>query len=916
MPILVRYYCCFLLFYSLHSFTQQQVSDEIAIILKNNVDTKEISDQEKLDQLLLLLSKQKKTVVTPEMGELLATIGKQYYITKQNKQAILYFKKAIQIQLKYKENSLKELNKTRHNLAWMYAYEGLDKERYQILQEIIKDNGSDKYTFNAKIDTAVLDANKGDFYLGIAKLNVLLTQYDAIDKVVKIRTVIVWIYGKMYENVFSSKRNSDLQIVKKHHQEIEKNFYKTNLSEDILYKAYNNLAIVYDAFGDLETALDLYLKVKKYYQVEDDVYKKLSVLNNIGLLYAKQKQFKLAHNTYKEIINKAEDASQIATAYDNMGYFLQDSSAEKKLFYFKKAIQILLDKENVPFALPTLEEIRNSDYQQDMLVFLVDLAYFYVAAYKETKAKDFLFQAKTTLYRIDELVSLLRYESNTEESKLFWIEKGVNTYLLAVEVCYYLNLPEEAFYFMEKNKALLLQEKIKTFQAKLAFEIPKKIQEREYRLHYELVALEKLFQQNTAHKEVKEKYASKSEEYRIFMDSLQTNHPQYVQLKKGIETFPLHKIIQTTTTQNTSFITYILNEKDGYGIFCSNTETLFFKIDDVANLQNKLLSLKQYMKEPLLNKEEIKHFKSVNYAVFKALFPFKNADLKIKNKNLIIAPDEALSNLPFEALLTSKDEFSKNYLIQNTAISYLQSFSVLEKIKQHHTIPEKKILAIIPENFKNKKLQPLLLSKETSSLLKEYNSVTFFSNAEATKENFYNHSSHYEIIHLNTHAGIDSVTQTPWIAFYDDKMILDELYGLNSLADLVILDACKTNDGEFASGEGVLNLSRGFFYNGSKSVLASLWNVNEKAGNEIIQNFYSGIATGETKIKALQNAKKKYLNSHQLAELLPYYWASFTLTGTTNKLSLHKTNRSIPIIITVVILLFLIVFIIRRNKTK
>ena len=49
------------------------------------------------------------------------------------------------------------------------------------------------------------------------------------------------------------------------------------------------------------------------------------------------------------------------------------------------------------------------------------------------------------------------------------------------------------------------------------------------------------------------------------------------------------------------------------------------------------------------------------------------------------------------------------------------------------------------------------------------------------------------------------------------------------------------------TGEGILNLSRGFFYNGSQSVLASLWNVNEKSGNAII--FQPGLSWRRGRVK-------------------------------------------------------------------
>jgi hypothetical protein len=598
LSVAIKYLCCILFVCSCGLFAQSKLTQEMEVLLIESKE-KEVTDEVLLQQLLTLLTKQDKTSTTAEMGNLYATIGKQYYKNANNTKAIVYLKKAIQIQKKYKKEALEVLNKTRNNLAWIYSYEGLDKERYQVLQEIINDGGTDKYTFNAGIDSAVIEANKGDFYAGLSRLNVLLTKHNEIDQEIQLRAAIIGIYGKMYENVFTSRKQSDLQIIKKHQQIIEKKIDATSLDKALLYTAYNNLAIVYDAFGDIETALQLYQKVKAYYILQEETSKRLTVLNNIGFLYAKQGKHIQATNCYKEVIALSDDLAQIATAYDNMGYFLNNISAQKKIPYFQKAIQILVENKENAFAIPSLETIRNSGYQQDVLIYLVDLAYHYVEAYKEAKSKKYLLQAKETLYRVDELVSLMRYESNTEQSKLFWIEKGVNTYMLAVEVCYFLNLPSEAFYFMEKNKALLLQENIKTFQAKLAFEVPKQLREREYKLHYEVLALEKQFQQNSNDVQLKQNYATKNKEFKIFMDSMQQKYPKYVQLKKGIETISLNKVIATNVNTKSCFITYILNEKEGYGIFCSEKEKIFFynrKLKKYIFLNKKVHFLSKYKK--------------------------------------------------------------------------------------------------------------------------------------------------------------------------------------------------------------------------------------------------------------------------------------------------------------------------------
>ena len=205
-----------------------------------------------------------------------------------------------------------------------------------------------------------------------------------------------------------------------------------------------------------------------------------------------------------------------------------------------------------------------------------------------------------------------------------------------------------------------------------------------------------------------------------------------------------------------------------------------------------------------------------------------------------------------------------------------------------------------------KSIKQLLDFRSTKSLLKK----------KATKSNFLKEIYNYEIIHLNTHAGLDAVTKEPWIAFRDKKMSLKEMYGIENQASLVVLDACKTNDGTLALGEGIINLSRGFFYNGTQSVLASLWNVNEQSGNTILKLFYKNLQRGETKSKALQLAKVDYLKSHDKTKILPYYWGAFTLTGNTESIKLQVNNyMNLLISIGIAFLLFIIFLQIKKKWT-
>ncbi|MBU2438314.1 MAG: CHAT domain-containing protein, partial [Acidobacteria bacterium] len=79
--------------------------------------------------------------------------------------------------------------------------------------------------------------------------------------------------------------------------------------------------------------------------------------------------------------------------------------------------------------------------------------------------------------------------------------------------------------------------------------------------------------------------------------------------------------------------------------------------------------------------------------------------------------------------------------------------------------------------------------------------------------------------------------------------------------------------------EGFFGLPRAFFLNGAKSVLASLWRVNDKATSVFMDTFYRYLSGGEQIEEALRLTKIKMIKTPYKH---PYYWSSFVLNGCFN----------------------------------
>ena len=148
--------------------------------------------------------------------------------------------------------------------------------------------------------------------------------------------------------------------------------------------------------------------------------------------------------------------------------------------------------------------------------------------------------------------------------------------------------------------------------------------------------------------------------------------------------------------------------------------------------------------------------------------------------------------------------------------------------------------------------------------------------------------SRYRIIHLATH-GIMNLSH-PELSGIVFSMVnengrpengyvgLNEIYGLNLPADLVVLSACETGIGKQIRGEGLIALTRGFMHAGAERVVASLWKVDDRATSELMSEFYKEMLVNKRKpAAALRAAQLKLYDRNPMRK--PHFWAGFVLQG-------------------------------------
>jgi CHAT domain-containing protein len=118
------------------------------------------------------------------------------------------------------------------------------------------------------------------------------------------------------------------------------------------------------------------------------------------------------------------------------------------------------------------------------------------------------------------------------------------------------------------------------------------------------------------------------------------------------------------------------------------------------------------------------------------------------------------------------------------------------------------------------------------------------------------------VLHLACHGFVDARTPgRTGIALSpteqdDGYFTIADALELDLDADLVVLSACETAQGEMRAGEGIESLARAFLYSGARGVVASLWQVDDRAAARTMELFYRAwLEEGRPPARALREAK-------------------------------------------------------------
>lgn len=671
-------------------------------------------------------------------------------------------------------------------------------------------------------------------------------------------------------------------------------------------------------FGSLYSLLgEDYLDESEYYYLKNIPLLKVSKskivrgrnFTDIGHLYNLQRKDSAKYYLEKGIEELEGNLTEITYGYQTyVQYFLWKKEFEKAVSTIDKALK--MNSLNISENSISKLELFETTNKTILLLLLKEKVQSYLEIYRKTENQKFLELSIKELVLYDNLINVLN--NNLEEStKLFWRKEASQAYLYGAYAAHLLGDSGKAFIFMEKNKALLLSEGV--LRNTEFANLPRKISLQETTYQKKIYQLESKLVKDEDNTVLQDSLFMAKQRYNQYIDSLKSVYPKYFARKTNVDQISLAKV-QQELGEKDAILSYVWNDFDRdteliIGLISTKDQAKTFKIQNTQEVREQLKYYRKLISEPFTTEEERVSFQKVAHQLFFNLLPNEELRTMAQNKNLTIIPDGDLQNIPFESLITEAN--SNQYLILNGNVNYSYSYSFLKHNEKVQRKTDGLFIGYSPSNFEELSLSNLTNTEvEVQAINSELEGIIRLQDS-ATKEDFLQHSGNSKIIHLATHADVGN---NPWIAFSDEKLELHELYTYRNNADLVTLSACNTSLGELAKGEGVLSLARGFFYSGSKSVVSSLWEVNDKSTSEIMTSFYKNLKEGQTKSEAINNAKRTYLSSHSLSEQSPYYWSSFILIGDAGTIDI--SSNMLLYLLAILGILSLISFVFYRKKTK
>ncbi|MDM8567664.1 tetratricopeptide repeat protein [Candidatus Halobeggiatoa sp. HSG11] len=740
-----------------------------------------------------------------------------------------------------------------------------------------------------------------------------------------------------------------------------------------------NLGIIYNQFGQYDKALEHYLAALDIQSATGDQHRIANNLSNIGVLHYNLGQtdkaigYLLQALTVRHKINdkhgKAVDLSHLGAAYANLKLrskakrSFQDALAIRRDIGDKRGESIELaniaaiyaDKKQYQEALEnfqaalTIDKELGNQFGTAIIQANIGLIHHQLGdnelAHTNLQAANLitvntdkqwyvqrgLATVELTLNNITaaidnyelaiEHIETLRAKLDKKTNRLSFMQNKLYVYdeyitLLQTQHQKYpnKNYDRKALEVFERKQGRVFLEEIGKSGATRFARIPTGIIQREQLLIDKITQLKNNSQF--------EKVAELRVEQQSLQQEIKLKYPDYYALK-----YPQpvsSEILQQQVLRDDELIlVYAVMEDDTILWVIGKQQFAMFNLSLGANKLNEDVN---YMRDVILNR--LPEIIEEGHPLYQKLIPEAAQKMLLSAKTIYIVPTGALYALPFESLVTNDKQV--NYFIQNHAIVYLSSASVLKVLRdsKRKIEPNKKLLAFADpayteceEDADDRSVKSRSLAQLRGSAFREVmgavcfprlpetaneakSIAAFFSDTDsivylgdkANKAmvldlNKAGDMSNYRYLLFALHGllpnEIKGLAQSSLVLADTDTngfLTMADTFNLQLNADFINLSACNTGGGKRVKGEGILGLTRSFMYAGTQAIGVTLWSVESASAENLSVGIFANLKAGKTTAEAIRQIKLKMIagEANEIHYRHPFYWAPFVMYGNGN----------------------------------
>jgi len=702
----------------------------------------------------------------------------------------------------------------------------------------------------------------------------------------------------------------------------------------------NNIGNVHAAQGDYAQALEHY---QKSLRIRDEIGDREGIsesLNNIGNVHEAQGDHAQALERYQKSLRIREEIGHregISDSLDNIGKVLEaQGDYAQALERFQKSLRIREEigyREGISESLNNIGKVYQAqgDYAQALQFAerVVDLAQrlgspdlLQQALTTEGKAYVALGQPGRARQSFDAAIASVetlraQIAGGEQEQQRFFASK-ISPYYAMIELLIAQNNPGGALNYAERAKARVLLDVLSSGRVNITKAMTVEEQEQERHLNDQLVAFNsQLYREKLRPHPDPTRLAALEDQLRrarldfeAFQINLYAAHPELKTRRGDALPLRLEEVGALLPDAGAALLEFVVADRKTYLFVLTRSATVGVSVYPLEIKQQDLADRVERFRQMLSTSDN--RFLKPAREIYDLLIKPAAAQLQGKTR-LLIVPDGALWELPFQVLRTARNR----YLIDDYTISYAPSLTVLREMIKAHRMKDARSLAaprLLAMGNPAIGAQPLTRAEAASmavafdplpeaerqvrALARVYGPAhsQIYVGPAASEEQFKSSAQDYDILHLATHGILDDrspmyshllLTPTPGATQEDGMLEARELMKLELRADLVVLSACETARGRVSRGEGMIGLTWALFVAGAPTTLVSQWKVSSDSTAQLMIEFHrrlrsepahpTGSARPNSVAEALRAAALKLKRDSRYQH--PFYWAGFVVVG-------------------------------------